>query len=160
MSEFAVSVVIPLYNKARFIRATLETALAQSHRADEIIVVDDNSTDGSVAAIEDLLGDRVRLARQANAGPGPARNRGVAEASREWIALLDADDLWQPNHLATLAEVAAQCPDAAIVAARHQRLAATDPLPAPAVRAFRCRNSAVVRIWAPRLPTGSIVWDG
>ena len=131
MSAFAVSVVIPLYNKARFIRATLETALAQTHRADEIIIVDDSSTDGSVAGIEDFLGECVRLVRQANAGPGPARNRGVAEANSEWIAFLDADDLWQANHLATLAEVAAQCPDAAVVAARHRRLAATDPVPAP-----------------------------
>ena len=136
MTGFSASVVIPLYNKRAFIRATLQSALAQSHPATEIIIVDDHSTDGSVAAIADLiggtpLGGSVRLIEQANAGPGPARNRGVAEASGEWVAFLDADDLWQPNHLATLAEVAAQCPDATIVAARHQRVAATDPLSAP-----------------------------
>ena len=135
MNTFEVSVVIPLFNKARFIRATLQSALAQSHAANEIIIVDDHSTDGGVAVIKELLGavggTQVRLVRQANAGPGPARNRGIAEANSNWIAFLDADDLWQPNHLATLAEIAAQCPAAEVVAARHERLVAAHSLPIP-----------------------------
>ena len=129
MSAFDVSVVIPLYNKQAFVRDMLASVLAQSLPAAEIIIVDDHSTDGSVAKIADLIGGRVRLLSQPNAGPGPARNRGIAEASSAWIAFIDADDQWQPNHLATLAEVAAHCPDAAVVAARHQRMTATDPLP-------------------------------
>ena len=131
MSAFDVSVVIPLYNKEAFVRDMLASVLAQSLPAAEIIIVDDSSTDGSVAKIADLIGGQVRLLSQPNAGPGPARNRGIAEASSEWIAFIDADDQWQPNHLATLAEVAAQCPDSAVVAARHQRMTATDPVPAP-----------------------------
>ena len=130
MSAFDVSVVIPLYNKQAFVRDMLASVLAQSLPAAEIIIVDDRSTDGSVANIADLIGGPVRLVSQPNAGPGPARNRGFAEASSAWIAFIDADDQWQPNHLATLAEVAAHCPDAAVVAARHQRMTATDPLPA------------------------------
>ena len=122
MSRFAVTVVIPLYNKAAYIRQTLKSAIGQTHLADEIVIVDDSSNDGSVAAIRDLLGSRVRLVRQANAGPGPARNRGVAEAKSEWIAFLDADDVWRPEHLATLGEVAAAFPSAAAVASRHERI--------------------------------------
>lgn len=139
-SDFAVSVVIPLFNKQTFIRRTLQSALNQSLTAREIIIIDDSSTDGSTAAIEDLVGGRVRLIRQANAGPGPARNRGIAEATGEWIAFLDADDLWRPEHLATLAEVAAEFPDAAVVASGHRRfrgdndILATNLAPAAARR--------------------------
>lgn len=127
--DFAVSVVIPLYNKKAFIRRTLESAIAQTHPAAKIIIVDDSSTDGSVDAIEDLVSSRVKVFRQANAGPGPARNRGIAEARSEWIAFLDADDLWLPEHLTTLAEVAAAFPDAAVVASGHRRICRDESLP-------------------------------
>ena len=129
MSDFAVSVVIPLYNKASFVRRTLESVLSQTHPATEIIVVDDASTDGGVTAIGDLIGGPVKLIRQANAGPGVARNRGIAEASSEWIAFIDADDQWQPNHLATLAEVAAAFPHAALVSSGFRRIATGRALP-------------------------------
>ena len=131
---FGVTVVIPLFDKAYFIRRTLTSVVAQTHPPEQVIVVDDGSTDDGPAVVAELIAARadrrVRLVRQPNAGPGPARNRGIAEAASEWIAFLDGDDLWQPNHLATLAEVAAACPDAAVIAARHRRIAATDPLPA------------------------------
>ena len=90
MSEFAASVVIPLFNKAPFVRDMLKSVLNQTYPVAEIIIVDDSSTDGSVAAIDDLIGGPVRLIRQANAGPGVARNRGVADATSEWIAFIDA----------------------------------------------------------------------
>ena len=105
MTPFPVSVVIPLFNKAPYIRATLRSVLAQTLPPDEILIVDDGSTDGSVAAIADLIGGKVRLVTQPNAGPGPARNRGAAEARGEWVALTDGDDLWAPEHLHTLASV-------------------------------------------------------
>ena len=127
---FGVTVVIPLFDKASFIRRTLRSVFAQTHPPEQVIVVDDGSTDDGPTVIADLIGadvNRVRLISQPNAGPGPARNRGIADAASEWIAFLDGDDLWLPNHLATLADVAAACPDAAVVATRHQRVAATDP---------------------------------
>ena len=130
---FGVTVVIPLFDKARFIRRTLESVLAQTYPPDEVIVVDDGSTDDGPAVVAGLVGvsveSRVRLVRQPNAGPGPARNRGIADAASDWIAFLDGDDVWLPNHLATLADVAAAWPDASLVATRHKRIAATDPLP-------------------------------
>jgi glycosyltransferase involved in cell wall biosynthesis len=106
----AFSVVIPLHNKLPFIRETLRSAIHQRHKAAEIIIVDDGSTDGGPEAISDLLGPDVRLIRQPNSGPGPARNRGFAESRFDWVALLDADDLWLPEHLAVLAKLAKDYP--------------------------------------------------
>ena len=129
MSEFAASVIIPLFNKAPFVRDMLESVLNQTYPVAEIIIVDDSSTDGGVAAIDDLIGGPVRLIRQANAGPGVARNRGVADATSEWIAFIDADDQWQPNHLATLEEVAAAFPRADLVASGFRRISTAHQRP-------------------------------
>lgn len=116
------SVVIPLFNKRPYIRRTLASALAQTHDRFEVIIVDDSSTDGGLESIDDLLGGKVRLIRQANAGPGPARNRGAAEARFDWIALLDADDLWRPDHLSTLADLVTAFPTADAVASGFRRV--------------------------------------
>ena len=94
-----LSVVIPNYNRATLIGETLDNVLAQTRPPDEVIVVDDGSTDNSVAIIE-RYGKRVTLIRQANAGPGAARNRGLAAARGELIQFMDSDDLWSLNKLA------------------------------------------------------------
>lgn len=110
----SVSVVIPAYNASPFLRETLASALAQTHRPLEVIVVDDGSTDDT-AAIAESFGPPVRVIRQPNQGESVARNRAIDEAAGEWIAFLDADDLWKPEKLAAqlaLAEpdvVAIQC---------------------------------------------------
>lgn len=93
-----VSVVIPCYNAAEFLRETLESALGQTHAPLEVIVVDDGSTDDS-AAIAGSYGPPVRVIRQENQGESVARNRGIDEARGDWIAFLDADDLWKPEKL-------------------------------------------------------------
>jgi len=118
---FNVSVVIPLYNKERFIRRTLQSALSQTLPANEIIIVNDSSTDSSVENIRDLIGGQVRLVSQPNSGPGLARNRGIAEAQSDWIAFLDADDLWRDDHLATLSHLSETFPRAAALAAAFER---------------------------------------
>ena len=91
-----ISVVIPAYNASAFLPRCLESVFAQTLKPDEVIVVDDGSTDntGSVAA---ELGAKVVL--QENSGPSAARNTGIQNAAGEWIALLDADDLWAPEKL-------------------------------------------------------------
>lgn len=94
-----VSVIIPLYNKAPYVGRALDSVAAQTFRDFELIVVDDGSTDGSGQLVADYADARVRLIRQPNAGPGAARNRGIAEAGGELLAFLDADDEWTPEFL-------------------------------------------------------------
>jgi GT2 family glycosyltransferase len=95
-----VSVIIPLFNKAPFIGRALQSVAAQTFADSEVIVVDDGSTDGGAKIVEQFNDARVRLIKQQNAGPGAARNRGLAEAQGELIAFLDADDEWLPEFLA------------------------------------------------------------
>ena len=96
-----VSVIVPAYNAERFVGRTLENLLAQTYRDIEVIVVDDGSTDGTVAAIEAVRArdGRVRLLRQANGGVSKARNTAIAVARGAFVAPLDADDLWHPTKL-------------------------------------------------------------
>lgn len=93
-----ISVVIPAYNAEPFIAMTVRSALQQTYQDIEVIVVDDGSTDGTAACLDEF-GDRIRVLRQANAGVARARNAGVAMAKGSWIAFLDADDLWLPEKL-------------------------------------------------------------
>lgn len=93
-----VSVVIPCYNAARFLPGAIESALAQTHRDREIIVVDDGSSD-ETPAVARAYGDRVAYHRQDNRGAAAARNRGMELARGEFIAFLDADDVWFPTKL-------------------------------------------------------------
>ena len=94
-----VSVIIPLYNKSRYVMYAMNSVFAQTFEDYELIIVDDGSTDDGpqqVLAYSDL---RLRLIRQTNAGPGAARNRGITEANGKYIAFLDADDEWLPTFL-------------------------------------------------------------
>lgn len=93
-----VSVVIPCYNGAEFLRETLASVLAQTQPVLEVIVVDDGSTDNS-AEIAASFGPLVRVIRQPNRGESAARNCGVRQSRGEWIAFLDADDIWLPNRI-------------------------------------------------------------
>ena len=93
-----VSIIIPAYNAEPFIEQAVRSALFQSHEDHEVIVVDDGSTDGTAICLRQF-GDRIRVHQQVNSGVARARNAGVALASGEWIAFLDADDLWLPRKL-------------------------------------------------------------
>ncbi len=101
------SVIIPLYNKAAEVEATVRSVLAQSLEPLEIVVVDDGSTDESAAVVERIASPLVRLIRQPNAGECAARNRAMAEARGDYFALLDADDLWKPEFLEEMASLIA-----------------------------------------------------
>ena len=106
LHSLRLSVVIPLYNKAQTIGATLSSVLTQSIKDFEVVIIDDGSTDRSARIVRDTTDPRVRLIQQDNAGPSAARNRGIAVARGLWIALVDADDLWFQDHLETLIEAA------------------------------------------------------
>src|SRR5919201_1733113 len=93
-----VSVVIAVYNGARWIAETLDSVLAQSFPRFEVIVVDDGSTDAT-PAVAASYGDRVRYLRQDNGGQPSARNAGIRAARGSYIAFVDADDLWVPTKL-------------------------------------------------------------
>jgi glycosyltransferase involved in cell wall biosynthesis len=93
-----VSVIIPAYNAEAFIFDTVNSVLNQTYQNREVIVVDDGSTDGTMAALEPF-GNRIRVQQQPNGGVATARNMGVSLARGEWIAFLDADDLWLPEKL-------------------------------------------------------------
>jgi glycosyl transferase family 2 len=96
-----VSVVIPVYNGERFVADAVGSVLAQGYPSLEIIVIDDGSTDGTEAVVRRLPCD-VHYFKQENLGPAAARNRGIRDASGDFVAFLDADDLWPPHTLHTL----------------------------------------------------------
>jgi len=99
-----VSVITPCFNAAQHIGAAMDSVFGQTLEALELIVVDDGSTDASAERVGEraVREPRLRLIRQANAGAGPARNRGLREARGQYVAFLDADDYWAPECLAAL----------------------------------------------------------
>jgi glycosyltransferase involved in cell wall biosynthesis len=102
-----VSVVIPAYNYGCYVTEAVECALAQTHRPLEVLVIDDGSTDDTRTRLEPYM-DRITYIYKDNAGLSAARNTGIRLAKGEWIALLDADDLWHPRKIEIqLAAVAA-----------------------------------------------------
>jgi glycosyltransferase involved in cell wall biosynthesis len=97
-----ISVIIPLYNKEKSIAETIKTVLHQTYRDFELIVINDGSTDQSRQVIEEFEDDRIRIIDKPNGGVSSARNLGILNARYEWLALLDADDIWHPEHLQLL----------------------------------------------------------
>jgi glycosyltransferase involved in cell wall biosynthesis len=97
-----VSIILPVYNGERYIGSTLDSALGQTYRNIEIILVNDGSRDGTPAIVERRAVDdsRIRVIHQTNRGVAAARNRALAEARGEFVAPLDADDLWDPAKIA------------------------------------------------------------
>jgi glycosyltransferase involved in cell wall biosynthesis len=95
---FSVAAVIPAYNVQEYVGRAIESVLGQSRAADEIIVVDDGSTDGTAEVVR-AFGDKVTFIQQENAGASVARNAGIKAAESEWIAFLDADDEWLSDKL-------------------------------------------------------------
>jgi glycosyltransferase involved in cell wall biosynthesis len=107
-----ISVVIPLYNKAPYIERAIRSVLVQTVAPDEIIVVDDGSTDGGGDLVEAIQHPLIKLVRQENQGVSVARNRGIALARGELIAFLDADDAWEPQYLEEIYALRRRFPEA------------------------------------------------
>lgn len=98
MSQPLVSVIIPVYNCERYLAQAIESVLAQTYSPLEIIVINDGSTDGSEAVARQFL-PKIRYCAQSNQGLGATRNRGAQLAQGDYLAFLDADDLWTPDKL-------------------------------------------------------------
>lgn len=162
IADTLVSVVVPCYNGSRYLRATLDSVLRQTHPSLELIVVDDCSTDDSPAIVEALAvqDPRVRLLRMArNHGtPGGPRNAGVRTARGDWVAFLDADDLWHPRklelQLRVLADEGAAMCSAQMLDFRDEAAVRMDEPPAR-LRVVRITLDQQLRKY--RTPTSSIL---
>lgn len=111
MNNLFFSVVIPLYNKEKYIKRTLDSVLNQTFTDFEIVIVDDGSKDKSCKIVESISDSRIRLIRQENGGPSKARNHGIKEAKGQFIAFLDADDEWLAEKLEKQYELHNKNPD-------------------------------------------------
>ena len=110
MFPFNVAVVINTYNCKPYIQAAVESVLAQTLAPAEVVVVDDGSSDGTMALVQSVFGDRVRYHYHSNRGISQSRNVGVRICSAEWVAFLDADDTWMAEKLERQAEAAGDNP--------------------------------------------------
>ena len=140
-----VSVVIPLYNKARHIGRAVESVLRQTHTVFDLVIVDDGSTDLSVQRVLEFSDPRIRLIRQENAGVSVARNRGVAEARGEWVGFLDADDEWLPDFLETVVRLHAQFPEAKVCGTAYAMQSVTGKL--TPVKSVNTDYASLINFW-------------
>lgn len=117
------SVIIPLYNKAPYVKKALETVCAQTYRDYEIIVINDGSTDNSAIIAEEYLNDvegiSYKILSQLNAGVSATRNNGFSVSSGDYIAFLDADDWWEPTYLDRMAQLIEDYPEAGLYACNY-----------------------------------------
>lgn len=107
----SISAVIPTYNRAHIIGRAIRSALAELGKEDEVIVLDDGSTDNTEEKVRSFADPRIRYIRQENGGAGRARNRGAREATRELVAYLDSDDEWLPGKIPLQRRLMAARPD-------------------------------------------------
>lgn len=158
-----VSVIVSSYNYGRYIGAGLESVRRQTFADFECIVLDDGSTDDSVAVVQRFLNDdRFQLVQQKHGGQSRAKNRGIALARGDFLAFLDADDVWEPTKLARQLALFEERPELGVVFTRRRLIDAdgrprpggTAPPPEPTVEAmyrqnFICFSSAMLRAGVP-----------
>ena len=113
------STIIPVHNRPELVTSAIDSALAQRQADQEIIVVDDGSSDDTADIVSRRFNGKVRLLRQPNAGPGPARNTGIKAAIGTYVAFLDSDDCWFPWTLQTYRHVAEQYRNPAFITGKH-----------------------------------------
>lgn len=116
------SVIIPLYNKEKYILRAVQTVINQSYNDFELIIIDDGSTDRSMQLAQETEDPRLRVVSQQNRGAGAARNTGIMRSSAPYLCFLDADDEWHPTHLQVLYELIGKFPDAALYCSRYRTL--------------------------------------
>ena len=110
-----ISVIIPVYNGERYLAETLASVMEQTRKPEEIIVVNDGSTDGTAQWLSRQRIPGLQVFEQDNAGPAAARNRGLAASTGDFVAFLDADDIWHPGKIAAQYAALAEHPDVGYV---------------------------------------------
>lgn len=119
------SVIIPLYNKAPYVRKALDSICAQTYRDFECIIVDDGSTDNSLAVVKECIEQfriynfKFQILSQKNVGVAAARNNGVVKSKGEYVSFLDADDWWEPNFLEEMDRLITEYPEAGLYATNY-----------------------------------------
>lgn len=123
MENKLVSIITPIYNGAKYVSETIESVLKQTYPHWEMIIVDDGSKDNSAEIIREYVtkDDRIQLVQQPNGGSASARNNGIRRANGRYIALLDADDLWEPTFLESQLALMKE-KDAIVVHASYRRI--------------------------------------
>lgn len=117
------SVVIPLYNKENFVAATINSVLDQKFTDFEVIIVNDVSTDSSLAKAEEFVDSRIKIINHpVNKGLSASRNTGIKNAAAKYIAFLDADDLWKPEFLETIRDLITDYPGAGLFATKYEEV--------------------------------------
>ena len=117
------SIVIPLYNKETFISSTIQSVLGQTFSDFEVIIVDDCSTDKSLSVAKQMKDSRIQIIKHSeNKGLSASRNTGIKNAKANYIAFLDADDIWKPNFLQTIESLISDFPKAALYATKYELL--------------------------------------
>jgi glycosyltransferase involved in cell wall biosynthesis len=159
-----ISVVIPCFNAEKYIAGAVRSALEQDWPNLEVVVVDDGSLDHSVEVVRSAF-PGVTLLRQPNQGVAAARNSGVAQAQGEWVAFLDADDIWLPGKLHAQWELLSAKPSARAAYTAWQVWSSTDPVPPPDYIEALVSQSSETDRWSgptgwiyPQLLLDCVVW--
>ena len=117
------SIIVPLYNKADYVRKALESILTQSYTNYEVVIIDDESTDNSLSIVNDFVktveSGKWKVESQPNSGVAAARNNGVAKSKGEFVCFLDADDWWEPTWLEEMDRLIREYPDAGLYATNY-----------------------------------------
>ena len=118
--KFKVSVVIPLFNKEDSIGRSVDSVLNQIFPVEEIIIVDDGSTDTSIEVLNEFNDPRIKILKQENSGPSSARNTGIRHAKSPWITFLDADDTWKSDYLQQIDKLHSLCPECGVLTSFYE----------------------------------------
>ena len=148
------SVVIPLFNKERTVDRCVWSVLNQSYPAAEIIIVNDGSTDGSLRTVQKITDPRILRFDQKNGGVSSARNFGIAQARHELVALLDADDEWNPSFLEKMAGLIQKFPEAGLYYAAHNNIHAGVKIVSTAIPALPSGHDGYLDIFTVNTDQG------
>lgn len=157
-----ISIIIPLYNKERYILSTIDSILAQTYKDYEVVIIDDGSTDNGPKIVRQLKNPKIRVITQENAGVSAARNHGIIEAKGELICFLDADDIWMPDYLETQYRLYLEFPDCAMFATNYLYKGRTGQIRQPKIHgiAFSGNRGIVENYFDVICQSNPLIWTG